>query len=326
MHIFFTPPSRASLHDSLDTPISSIDAVPIPEQEHARDPWWAAFLSLVAPGLGQVYSGRARRGAGVALGTTMGGVALVFLSLIVPDRMLRVAAILLIPALLIWAMADAFRVAKSQKGFALRWYNRWYVYVALWLAAALFVQPQLQELVYRNVAQAFVLRSGPMEPTILAGEYVLTAPIRGDAISGGMLVVYQVPDEGILVGRVAALPGDTVEMRRKVLHINGLPRRETYARHIDPLDDPRDERMLWQTGFLTTARPGYRPSRDNWGPLAVPPGQYLLLGDNRDNSMDSRYLGFVAREQIERRPVWIYLSRDVMDGAWRWHRIGRRIE
>ena len=249
-----------------------------------------------------------------------------FLSMIVPYRMLRVAAILLIPAVLIWVMVDAFRVAKAQKGFALRWYNRWYLYVALWLAAALVVQPRLQEIVFQNVAQAFVLRTGPMEPTILAGEYLLTAPIRGRPVSGGMLVTYQVPDEGRYVGRVAALPGDTVEMRRKVLHINGSPRREEYARHIDPIDDPRDERMLWQAEFLTVARPGYRPSRDEWGPLAVPPGHYLLLGDNRDDSLDSRYFGFIARERIDRRPVWIYLSRDVMDGSWRWDRIGRAIE
>lgn len=310
----------------MDAPVESANAAPVAETDRARAPWWAAFLSLIVPGLGHVYSGRARRGLGVALGTTAGGVGLIFFSMIAPYRMLRVAAILLIAAVLIWAMVDAFRVARAQKGFALRWYNRWYFYVALWLAAALVVQPQLQAMVFRHVAQAFVLRSGPMEPTILAGEYVLTAPIRERAISRGMPVVYQVPEEGSYVGRVAALPGDTVEMRRKVLHIGGLPRREAYARHIDPIDDPRDERMAWQAEFLAAARPGYRPSRDNWGPLVVPAGQYLLLGDNRDNSLDSRYLGFIARDQIDRRPVWIYLSRDVMDGAWRWHRIGRGIE
>jgi signal peptidase I len=197
--------------------------------------------------------------------------------------------------------------------------------VGLWLATAVVFQPLVHGAIVRHVAQAFAIPSTAMEPTLLAGDYMLTAPIPPGSIGRGMPVVYQAPD-GAYVQRVAAVPGDTVEMRRKVLFIDGRPRREPHVQHIDPATEPSDERMDWQEEFLAYPHPAYRPTRDNWGPLVVPHERYLLLGDNRDNALDGRYIGFVAGEGIRRRPVWIYLSRNAVAGEYRWSRIGRGIE
>ncbi len=117
-------------------------------------------------------------------------------------------------------------------------------------------------------------------------------------------------------------------MRAKVLFVNGRAQSEPYTRHIDPASDPSAEGMMWQRDHLVTGRtdPGeYRPSRDRWGPLVVPRGRYFLLGDNRDNSYDSRYVGLIADADITGRPDWIYLSWDSERGAMRWGRIGSGI-
>ena len=79
-------------------------------------------------------------------------------------------------------------------------------------------------------------------------------------------------------------------------------------------------------------RAAYRPTHDNWGPLVLPPGRYFMLGDNRYNSVDSRYYGLVPRENIRGRPIFVYYSYDPSEVAVvpfvtniRWGRIGHRI-
>ena len=290
-----------------------------------RDPWGAVLLSLFAPGLGHVYAGRARRGLRFAIGGAALIVAAVKLSMVVPYPLLRplFLAVALVP--LPVTIVDAFRVAsRADRGYRLKRYNRWYVYLAIALVAMLAFQPFIYEMTVGNVARAFRIPSTGMEPALIPGDYILSAPIGDARITRGMPVIYE-SVEGMNVHRVVALPGETVEMRRKVLYIGGRAQREPYAHHIDPASDPTDPRMMRQTDFLASPNPAYKPSRDGWGPLVVPPDEYLLLGDNRDNSEDGRYLGFVPREQITGRPVWIYLSRDAVAGAYRWGHIGHAV-
>ena len=88
--------------------------------------------------------------------------------------------------------------------------------------------------------------------------------------------------------------------------------------------------MEWQSNHLIASEPRqYHPTRDNWGPIVVPEGRYFVLGDNRDNSEDSRYWGFVSRDEIRGRPLVVYYSyKASRDEAlpWlsrvRWGRIG----
>jgi signal peptidase I len=164
-----------------------------------------------------------------------------------------------------------------------------------------------------------------MEPTLLQGDYFMASPRPPATVRRGDVVVYGDAEESY-VHRVAAVPGDVVGMRKKVLWLNGRPVREPYAAHIDPTGNPTAEEMAWQRGFLAdpAAARAYAPTRDDWGPLRVPAGRYLLLGDNRDNSYDGRFKGFVPREAITGRPVWIYFSRG-QDGPVRWSRIGESV-
>jgi len=129
--------------------------------------------------------------------------------------------------------------------------------------------------------------------------------------------------------------GDTLAMENGALIRNGQREVEPYVTHSDPGGDPAGEDFGWQRGFLVRrvgASPSYHPSRNNWGPIVVPPRQYFMLGDNRDNSLDSRYWGFVADTLVRGRPLVVYYSY-APDSTYafdwltrvRWQRFGERV-
>lgn len=107
--------------------------------------------------------------------------------------------------------------------------------------------------------------------------------------------------------RVVGVPGDTLQMRE--LFIDGRRAVEPYATHEEAPDDTSPW-MEWQKRYLasTVARNGYIATRDNWGPLVIPESHYFMMGDNREESLDSRYWGLVERSTIEGRPILIYFS------------------
>jgi len=200
------------------------------------------------------------------------------------------------------------------------------------------------------LVEAFKIPTSSMEGTLLAGDFLLVnKAVYGAEIPGmglqlpalatperGEVIVFHPPHEPAkhYVKRLVGMPGDTLEMRRKRLYLNGVALEEPYVHHGDPHGDAVHPGMAWQSRFLVGGpRPGrYRPSRDNWGPIVVPEGRYFVLGDNRDNSEDSRYWGLVTREDIRGRPWIVYYSSQpepTLGWGWlrevRWDRIGGRI-
>ena len=172
--------------------------------------------------------------------------------------------------------------------------------------------------------------TGSMKPTILEGDrvfvnklaYDLKVPFTTWHIAGwsnpqrGDIVVFYSPKDGQrLVKRVIGLPGDTVELRNERLVINGQP--VEYA-SPDPemaaqLSGAERERSIFATEKLpacphTVMAINGVPAMRTFGPVQVPDGHYFMMGDNRDNSFDSRYFGTVAREQIVGRATGVVLS------------------
>lgn len=199
------------------------------------------------------------------------------------------------------------------------------------------------------LVEAFRIPTASMENTLLVGDFLLVnKAVYGAEIPGtgmrfpafaeprrGDVVVFAPPHEPTrsYVKRVVGEPGDTLQMRDKVMYVNGDPLEEPYARYVDREGDAIHPGMRWQSGHLiaSTSR-GYHPTRDNWGPLVVPGEQFFVLGDNRDNSEDSRYWGFVPRHAIKGRPWFVYYSFDSRrEEPWpwlqsvRWTRIGEGI-
>jgi signal peptidase I len=200
------------------------------------------------------------------------------------------------------------------------------------------------------VIEAYRIPTGSMENTLLVGDFLLVnKAVFGSTIPGthvrtaafrepqlGDVVVFHPPHEPDrnYVKRVVGVANDTLEMRDKRLYRNGALVDEPWARHDDDRGDSVHPDMRWQSGYLIAShRPKYQPTRDNWGPIVVPPGRFFVLGDNRDNSEDSRYWGFVDREEIRGQPWRVYYSLAPSLGAprsWfervRWDRLGSSID
>src|SRR5262249_53230223 len=154
-------------------------------------------------------------------------------------------------------------------------------------------------------------------------------PRRGD------IVTFSSPRDGIrLIKRLVALPGDTVEMRDKVLVVNGkaatyepigtaieqlAPGTRIRALRLNEITGSREHMVQW---FQTLEG----SDADSFGPIVLPSGRYLMLGDNRDDSADSRYFGLVPRELLIGRAVAILVSADI-EGNWapRLERFGERL-
>lgn len=197
-----------------------------------------------------------------------------------------------------------------------------------------------------SVVEAFKIPTSSMEGTLLVGDFLLVnKAVYGPRIPGidiplpafsqpdrGEVVVFHPPHEPDknYVKRVVGVASDTLEMRDKRLYLNGAPVHEPYARYLDGRRDAVHPDMEWQSHHLIASEPReYHPTRDNWGPIVVPEGRYFVLGDNRDNSEDSRYWGFVSRDEIRGRPWFVYYSFERATNEvlpWRstvrWARIG----
>ena len=295
------------------------------EEPNPRRPWLATVLSFLAIGLGHVYAGRPKRGAALLLLSTAAAVVSVYelASATSVAMLIYFAAVLVI--LPIAVAVDASRLARaSSRRFIPRWYNRWYCYAAVIALVWLIIVPRLAavaRLVSGSIVHAFRLPSDSMAPDYKYGDLVFTTPLR-DSLRRGDVVVYETWD-GPDLNRIVALSGDTVAMHNATLLLNGRAVAEPYATRSDT--DWVYAGFDWQRAYLVRSvdRRTYAPSLENWGPLVVPHGEYFILGDNRGDSSDSRYEGFVAREDIFGRPRLGYVSIDSSTQAAHWKRLGR---
>ena len=212
------------------------------------------------------------------------------------------------------------------------------------------------------VIEAYRIPSGSMVPSLLVGDWLFvnkfiygpTIPFTGTPIRiripgtpirfyrdphRGDIVVFQSPPQvdqpedptPTLVKRLIGMPGDTISMRKGLVYVNGMPQRQGYGAHepapegagasYDPLFDWQHRVEVKGSRF---GAPPARPTHDDWGPLLIP--------DSRYNSKDSRYWGFVPRNNVRGQPIFVYYSYDPECGSGvcpltgiRWSRIGHLI-
>lgn len=290
-----------------------------------RKVWVAGALSVLQLGLGHLYAGRWQRAVVVWVTARATMFGIVFLMSIAPAS--RILSIQFVGVVLLTAAVarDAIRCAREAgPAFTLRPYNRWYVYVAVLAVDAILLQPPFVRLL-RTRLQAFKVSSTAMRPTLIPGDHFVATRLDR-APSRQEVVVYR--NRGLdLVKRVEGVPGDTISMQAGTLFLNGKAVTEPYAVRQGH-DENESPEFGWQTRYLTSSvsPAGYRPTQATWGPLVVPPGAYFVLGDNRDDSFDSRYSGFVLADSIRKRVRVLYFSLDPDTKLPRWGRIGRSIQ
>ena len=147
------------------------------------------------------------------------------------------------------------------------------------------------------VVQAFRIPSGSMEDALYAGDFVLVYKLAyqlGEEPKQDEVAVFHYPlnPSKTYIKRIVALPGQTVQIIDKQVYINGRP-------WVDPLTVKHKDKQVY---------PSVLSNRDNFGPLQIPPDQYFVLGDNRDDSQDSRVWGFVEKEHLVGKALFVYWS------------------
>ena len=182
------------------------------------------------------------------------------------------------------------------------------------------------------VVQAFKIPTGSMENNLLIGDHLLVnkfvfaptmtgleeAVLPIDSVRRGDIIVFKYPEEPErdFIKRVIALPGETIELRKKRVYIDDAVMDEPYVRFLVSPDE---------------AGEGNFDVRVQYGPVTVPEEHYFMMGDNRDNSEDSRYWGFLPQEYVKGRALFVYFSFGEESGlsslvtGVRWKRIFHQI-
>lgn len=208
-------------------------------------------------------------------------------------------------------------------------------------AEAIIIALVLALFIRTFVIQAFKIPSGSMLPTLKIGDHLLVnkfiygvkVPFTGNILiplkdpKHYDVIVFKYPKNPKLdyIKRVIGVEGDTVEARNKQIYINGEPIKDKYAFHTYDASIPGDPECN-----VSVPPDDNRNCRDNFGPYHVPEGKVFVMGDNRENSYDSRFWGFVDEEAILGKALIIYWSWDVTKPLFslarlksvRWHRIG----
>lgn len=284
-----------------------------------RRPWLAALLGLLGGPLGQIYAGRLLRSFVLWVVGSLLLPIWTFMAISLPVGGFGILILILVRVgLPLYLMVDAYVVAKRHRDAPLSRFQRWWVYL---LAFLVFFGTNhcVATMIRMHVAEAFVIPTRSMAPTMVPGDRVLVDKLwyRPSNMKRNDIAVFRRLDSAPYAMRVVGLPGDTIQMVDEQVLLNGEAWSDSYA-------------------FLDASLPQY-PELANFGPIEVPADAFFVLGDNRRRSADSRINGPISFSDLHGKACMIYWSQerrfaDARDtsnfesGPIAWSRIGTRLD
>ena len=258
-----------------------------------RKPILALLLSLVTPGLGQIYNGQFKKGVSYLVGFLL--VYIVF-SFLLFKFYGMICYLIIMVGLFLFISLDALLGAIKLRAIALKSYNKWYIYLIIFLLGSVVIRPLLGWTIKNNIARAYKTPSSTMKPALLVGDHLIAnmriykseKPKRGD------IIIFEYPKDPSkdFIKRVIGMEQEKVEIVNNKIYINGKL-----------LDDPWG---YFEDDSSTKGLPGL----DRFGPVVVPKDSLFVLGDNRNNSQDSRFFGFVNIKKVKGKALYLYWAKD----------------
>ncbi len=302
-----------------------VDAQPAVSKDY-RKAWLAAFLSSLFPGIGQFYNGQILKGAGF--------VAAMIALVITEDTFTPLIIVGLL--VYIYGIKDAYDSAETMNESGSRFFHQNRTIVLFMMVMFALQSIPFSNIIKENIVEAFKMPSGSMYPTMKIGDHFFlgkssrffVSPQRGDIV----VFPYPVDPGKNFVKRVIGLGGDKIQFVKGELYINeqqipsqklDVQEEEGHLR-LNTIGPPTvyEERIgdaTYRVQYL------HDKSSINGGPWLVPQDSVFVLGDNRDNSQDSRIWGPVKRDGIKGKAIKIYWSWDRAAAKVRWERIGQII-
>jgi signal peptidase I len=273
-----------------------------------RNQFSALVLSIV-PGLGQIYNGQLTKG--MVFLTIDLLVPIAFgLTGILNNLNGLVAFLVFFLSFIVYRMTDGFVQAKKLVNYELKSYNKWYVYSSF--VVVLGIVRTFLDLPASTGIQTFKIPTPSMNPTMKPGDRVVASLNYYDnkPILQGDIVVFNSPKGGIWTFRVIGTPNDSIEVKNGQVYVNNqLNKLTTTGEYV--LDDQeviQYHEQLSATKAIKTLR--YKqvmmPDTKTFDKIRVPENEYFLMGDNRDNAFDSRFLGTIKKDDILGRITYSY--------------------
>ena len=257
-----------------------------------RRPWVAAMLSLLCWPLGYLYAGRGLRFFVVgALALSLVPLLGTLICFMPESRVAFNTLMIVVLCAPLFVIADSFRVARGSELPQRKWFQRWWIYLLVAIGF-MFAADCASRLTRSYVVEPFVVPTGAMSPTIIAGDRVFVSKLAGDAdtLDYGDVVAFHSdgPGSDIYVMRVVALGGDTIEIADEEVILNG-------------------SKVVHPQATFEGELPAY-PDLAEMSRIEIPKDSFFVLGDFRRRSLDSRFLGPIPRRDFYGKAIRIYWS------------------
>ena len=323
-------------------------------ENHPRKTWIAVALTLLMPGLGHIYNGQLRKGLIIYFLIHIiwiGVLSVLLIRSLIPFNLLF--AVLLLIYIYVFLIARVVSHAKAEgKGYELRPFNIWYVYLAMIALSMYVIEPLYSSVLRANLIEFYIVPTGAMEKTILVGDYIIGDMRKRNipTLEQGDVVIFRYPHDPTekYVKRLVAGPGQEIKIIDREIIVDGEPfndpeqvqfldRQPKPAGQSDPNIFPRgngnkdyygpvripargdtlsavtERDVLWYVAKMDGHQLHVQGSRLilDGEPIAyyqVEQDYYFMMGDNRDQSFDSRFWGFVPHHYILGEALYVYFS------------------